>query len=638
MYKHNTLLEEGKFITGCNYWASHAGTNMWKDWRPDIIKKDLKILSSSYIKIIRVFPIWPEFQPIDRLYSGFGKIEEYSFGEERLPDTEAGFFGMSSLMIERFREFASIAAEYNIKIIAALITGWMSGRLFVPPLLMDKNIINDDLSRMWQIRFIKYFVENFKNCKSITAWDLGNECNVMANANSRESAWVWAACLTNTIRAADQSRPVISGMHSLLPKGSWTMQDQGELCDILTTHPYPFWTPHSKDDPVNSIRPILHATAESLFYSGIGGKPCFAEEVGTMGPMVASEAQSAAFIRSSMLNLWAHDCRGLLWWCSSDQKFLTHAPYSWNACERELGLVTEDGRKKEFMLEIERIKKMIDSLPFESLPKRIVDAVCIIGDVNDTWGVAYSSFILAKQAGFDIEFQQEDQPIKDAPLYILPSICGCKGMKLHRWNKLLEKVQNGSSLYISLNDGYVAGFEELTGLSVNFRSKRNGKANIHIGDKTMLLGGGVKIDITVKKAEIFASEADGNPVFSCHNYGKGKVYFFALPLENELLSDSCMFSDSNSDTYAEIYRMISKDIRSNRVLSGKPLQLGITEHPVSEKERIAVMVNMSPEKMSASINVKEGWEITKTLYGEVSASGNISIPANDGVVAILGRK
>jgi len=39
-FKFNTLLEEGKFITGCNYWASHAGTNIWSDWRPDVIEKD----------------------------------------------------------------------------------------------------------------------------------------------------------------------------------------------------------------------------------------------------------------------------------------------------------------------------------------------------------------------------------------------------------------------------------------------------------------------------------------------------------------------------------------------------------------------------------------------------------------------
>jgi len=642
MYKHNTLLEQGKFITGCNYWASHAGTNMWRDWRPDIIEKDFDVLSSSGLKILRVFPLWPDFQPIDRLYEGGGHPEEYTINEISLPDTDAGKAGVSEEMSERFREFCKIAVKYNLKIIVGLITGWMSGRLYTPPLLRDKNIICDDLSRMWQMRFIKYIVENFKDCECITAWDLGNECNVMADVNKRENAWVWAAGLTNTIRAMDSSRPVISGMHSLLPKGPWTMQDQGELCDILTTHPYPFWTPHSRNDPVNTVRTILHATAESLFYTGIGGKPCFAEEIGTMGPMIASESNAAGFIRSTLLNLWAHDCRALLWWCSSDQLSLSHAPYSWNACERELGLVTEDSRKKEFLLEIGRLSKMIESLPFESLPPRIVDAVCIIGNLEDTWGVAYSSFVLSKQAGFDIEFQYEDQPIKDAPLYLLPSISGCKGMKLHRWKKLLENVHNGASLYISFYDGYIAEFEKLSGLSVNFRCKRNGKANIKIGEKMISLGGGVHLDLTAKYAEVLAAEDNGNPAFTSYTYGKGKVYFFTAPLESELLQDSCVFFSSDAEAYAEIYKTISKDIRSKRIISGKPLQLGITEHPISENERVAVLVNLSPEKTTSTMNLMSGWKIKETLYGvqpEKSASGGnaytFCFTANEGTIVVL---
>ena len=648
MFGNNTFLDTEKFTTGCNYWASHSGTNMWRDWRPDIVEKDFGILSSEGLKVIRVFPLWPDFQPVDRLHGAMGRAEEYSFGEDPLPDTEAGRSGVSEEMKKRFREFTGIAVKYGLQIIVGLVTGWMSGRLYTPPLLKDRNVINDDLARMWQTRFVKHFVESFRDCKCIVAWDLGNECNCMGEAESRESAWVWAACLTNAVRAADGSRPVISGMHSLLPKGTWTMQDQGELCDILTTHPYPFWTPHSKDDPVNTIRPVLHATAESLFYSGIGGKPCFAEEIGTMGPMVADEHRAAAFIRSSMLNLWAHDCRGLLWWCSSDQKHLTHAPYSQNTCERELGLVTEDGRKKEFLLEIGRIGRMIEALPFERLPPRLVEAVCIIGDVDDPWGTAYSSFVLAKQAGFDIEYLHEDQPLKDASLYILPSASGCRGMKLRRWSRLLENVRNGASLYISLNDGYIADFEALSGLSVKVRSKRNEKAYIRMGNRNMTLGGSVRLDLAAKGAEVLAAEADGNPVFSCHTCGKGKVFFFALPLETELLKNSRMFFEPGCEAYTEIYRIISRDIRAERVIQEKPLQLGVTEHPVSPDERIAVMVNLSPHEIPAFLNVKAGWKVAEILYGapgEKAASPSpggqgytLHFPANEGAVAVLRRR
>jgi hypothetical protein len=54
---------------------------------------------------------------------------------------------------------------------------------------------------------------------------------------------------------------------------------------VLTTHPYPYFVPHCDQDPINTIRTGLHAASESLFYRGIGCKPCFVEELGTLGPM-----------------------------------------------------------------------------------------------------------------------------------------------------------------------------------------------------------------------------------------------------------------------------------------------------------------------------------------------------------------
>ena len=57
---------------GANYWASHAGPAMWSDWRPDIVEQDFKKLSEAGIKLLRVFPIWPDFQPLNLLLTGDG--------------------------------------------------------------------------------------------------------------------------------------------------------------------------------------------------------------------------------------------------------------------------------------------------------------------------------------------------------------------------------------------------------------------------------------------------------------------------------------------------------------------------------------------------------------------------------------
>ena len=64
------------------------------------------------------------------------------------------------------------------------------------------------------------------------------------------------------------------------------------------------------------------------------------------------------------------------------------------------------------------------------------------------WGAAYSSFILAKQAGFDLEFQYSDQPLKPSNLYLMPSVNGMSAISRRRWLELLDKVHSGATLLL----------------------------------------------------------------------------------------------------------------------------------------------------------------------------------------------
>ncbi len=43
----NHLVGKGVFSVGCNYWASHAGTNMWRDWREDVVDADLREIAAA---------------------------------------------------------------------------------------------------------------------------------------------------------------------------------------------------------------------------------------------------------------------------------------------------------------------------------------------------------------------------------------------------------------------------------------------------------------------------------------------------------------------------------------------------------------------------------------------------------------
>ena len=172
-----------EFFVGCNYWASHAGTAMWRDWKPEVVAGDFRVLAGHGLQVLRVFPLWPDFQPIHALTGGGQHFVEMRFGDRPLPDTPAGRAGVEPVMVERFRELCRMAHESNLKLVVGLVTGWMSGRMHVPPAFERVNVLTDPLAIQWQVRMVRHLVRELRNCDAIAAWDLGNECNCMAVLN-----------------------------------------------------------------------------------------------------------------------------------------------------------------------------------------------------------------------------------------------------------------------------------------------------------------------------------------------------------------------------------------------------------------------------------------------------------------------
>jgi len=415
------------------------------------------------------------------------------------------------------------------------------------------------------------------------------------------------------------------------------MQDQGELTDILTTHPYPLWTPYLDYDPLTAMRSSLHATVESLFYGQIGGKPCFAEEMGTMGPMVCSDAVAAAFARTSLWSQWAHGLPGLMWWCAFDQTRLQTAPYDWTACEGELGLLTEDGRVKPALQEMVRVKRLIEATI--DLPPRRVEAVCVLNSSQDHWAVALGTFMLAKQAGFDIDFSFEDQALPDADFYLLPCVSGSAGVPKQRWQQLLSRVHAGATLYVSVDDGYMLDFAELTGLRVEKRSRRAEAVAVRLngeqGPVLLNLSATFKLDFSVERAEVLASEPDGNAVLTHARYGAGQVYFCALPLELNVVQKVGVSRQPEAFPLWRIYETVSVQARSARALQVQEPNLGLTEHVLDAQTRIAVLINYSEQDRTAAALLQPGWTVAEVLQGPQILASTLRVPANDALILKL---
>ncbi len=585
---------------GCNYWASNAGTEMWRRFDTAIIRRDLKTLHENGVEYLRVFPNWRDFQPVEPLYGGKMNFREYQLSGDRKPEN---IYYLDEEMLEKFSVFCDICAEYDMKLIVGLITGWMSGRMFIPTALNGKDPLVDRECLYFEQLFVTGFVKRFRDKEAIYAWDHGNECHCMGNAPDFVAAESWTQMISNAIYAQDRSRPVISSIHNMSLNGVWRIAAQGAHTDMLVSHPYPYWGIHTKNDRVNYIRTMLYSAAQSRLYADIGGKPCLVEEIGTMGPSVCAEELAADYLRGNFFSIYANGGEGLLWWCASDQDHLLTPPYTWTMVENELGMMTGDGRPKPVLTKMKALSELVKSFDF-TLPKAEVDAVCLLTRDQDSWGVAYMTYVVAKQAGLNIGFADAAEPLPDAKVYLLPCVGGAESMPKQRYWELKEKVKNGAVLYISQDDGILSDFEAVTGNRI-LDSEYSAFAD------TMTLNGR-EIRIKGKRRlylENVTAQQLKTPWITQNAYGKGTVYFVNFPLEASLLEGKRSFDNPACEVYKEVFR----DVLAVHPVKIANENVALTIH--SDGSRLfAVAVNHSEEIQSTQFETN--LTLKKIHYGD----------------------
>lgn len=613
-----------KYMIGCNFWGSKYGIDMWKYWDEASIREDLKHLASCGVKYMRVFPNWRDFQPVEVLHTAKGAPREYRFPNDKVIDNE---FFIDMEMISRFETFCDIAKENGIKFIVAIVTGWMSGRLYYPPCLTNKNLITDPQALSLESKFVRGFVRHLKHRKEIAYWDLGNECNNLGSVENPWQAYLWTSTIRNAILAEDQSRQIMSGMHGLQVSDSqpWTIKQQAELNDILTPHPYASSNTGGHISPMNRMRTALLPTAQVEIYSGVGGKPALMQEIGHFSNMLSNDEMSADWMRVNLFSGWANGSIGLLWWCGHDQLHLKNPPNSWSMTENELGLLREDYSQKPVAKEMKKFSETISNLPFGELPKRTAaDAVYIVPNMGSGYAyTAEAAYILAKQAGFDLTFCYGEDKLPDSDLYIIPPHLFWSGITINLIDELIERVSNGATILVTSNEGFYARSEELFGLRSNGVIRSTGTTTADFGGYTLPFSYGMKYLMEPLTAEVLARDTDGTVIFSVNKLGKGKVYFLNFPLEDYAFGGPETITNY---PYYKIYETVAKDIILNKNARSLNPKIGVTVHPFDDKHFITVAINYMHTEEDLQMVFPENAEV-RILYGNAD-----SVPSCDAAI------
>ena len=630
-----SLLQDGKLFLGINYWSSRDAIKMWENWDADVVENDFKKISGAGIKILRVFPLWPVFQPLCPMNSNFDTVD-YRFKDGLpLPDTEAGRVGVSESACEHFEEFCKLAEKYGLKLMVGLITGHMSFRYFAPPAFEGRNPISDPTVVKWELRFIKYFVKRFLGESSIIGWDLGNECNSFLQRNDKsvaDYAYLWCSALSDAIRSIDKERPVITGFELIpIDKLPFNIADIAETADIHSVHSYSIF--NHRNDSLMSMRSILDSTCQCVLYRAVGNLPTFTQEIGSIGYTYCSEKSEAMFYRALLFSSWVYNCYGVMWWCAFDQEKMEYAPYDWNTIGSQYGFFRSDGSEKPIVEENRRFAEVMKGLPFEALPEMKSDAVCILPkNTPNPLDLANNTFCLALQANLNLTFVHASQKIPDAKIYIMPSVDPLHAISRNRFNEVIEKVKAGATLYISMGNGLMRELPVITGVEVEFREGYTSTETVTINGKKLRLKADFNYHIESYEGEALAYGEDGRPVYFKHKLGKGYVYFSTIPVEKFLCGQNISFDGKND--YSVWYRQFSDCVKDNHVADVDSTLIRITEHPIDENTRYAVIINYGRDHADKELLIKEGWGIDSIIYGNVKEN-ILSIDGCDAVILKL---
>lgn len=605
-----------EFLIGCNYWASNAGVYTWRAFDKDVIEKDLKFLKEYGVNCIRVFPTWEDFQPIER-----NPIPQTPFYDKmpfktRVADKPLLAYkyesGLSEEKLTQIKFLLETAKKNNIKVIVSFITGWMSGRLFLPPALKEKDVIGDAEAILWECKFIRDLIGEIKDYDNIIAWEPGNECNCLDSGSAEAECELWMMSIVNAIRLADNTRPVYSGMHGVQLQGSWNLRMQGKYTDALTTHPYPAFTEFCGIEDLRQMRASLHAACETSYYRSVSGKPAFVEEINALGTAFLGDTFMPEYFERSLMTSLSVGAFGYLWWCGFEQNVLDFPPYDTQTLEQNLGLAYANRTPKPVLHKMKELSQTIKEIGVLPPPK--ADAIAVLLHHNHPWKSAYGSFMLGVQSGRFIDFTYEEEKLPDSEYYILPCIrLNFGAIHTFTLNAIKEKVKNGAKLLITNNGGAISEFEELTGLSVSGRACVATKKEFLVNGKESCITAPLDLQLVKKGARVLLFDKKGGILLSEHSYGKGKILFFNAPLE-DFYCESYMPENTSLN---EIYKIFFQDkpftfhVDSNKCM--------ITHHHLSNR-KMGIMINNFEENDELPYTLENGYTITKILYAETNGA------------------
>ncbi|MGW2646889.1 glycoside hydrolase 5 family protein [Streptomyces sp. NPDC001393] len=318
---------------GANYTPSEGWFHHWLDFDLDSVRADLDAIAALGLDHIRVFPLWPYFQPNRTL--------------------------IRPRAVEQLVALADAAAERGLDINVDGLQGHLSSFDYLPAWTRTwhrRNLFTDPDVVEGQAAYLRTLAAALADRPHFIGMTVGNEVNQFAagphpdpDRITADEAERW---LSRMLAACAEGAPDRLHLHASYD-AAWYQDDQpftpghsARLGDLTAVHSWVFNGTAQRHGRTSV--PAEHHAAYLVELSKAWAeephRPVWLQEVGAPAPLVPAE-HAAAFAEAAIGNvLDCPDLWGITWWCSYDvSRDLADFPQ----LEYELGLFTNDRAPKD---------------------------------------------------------------------------------------------------------------------------------------------------------------------------------------------------------------------------------------------------------------------------------------------------
>ena len=306
---------------GVNYTPTRNWYYCWNDFEAGSIAGDLDTIQELEADHIRLFTLWPSFQPNPTW--------------------------VSPLHLRHLETVLDLAAERDLDVCVTALNGWASGgSMFIPSWIRKKPFYSDP--DIWNgVEY--YFRELSKVCKdrsNFMGFDIGNEINCCWQPASLAEGDAWFLKTMDLLESLCPDKVHVNGVDHdpFFNSIGFSPEVLAKRQSIVTLHTWIFFTGAlDRGGPFDppSINLTSAMTAMAKTWAGDINKPIWIEEYGASEEWV-DPVDIPGFSEKLVRNAWKAGANWYTWWCSHD----VDRKFDFDELEYSLGLITLDQKIK----------------------------------------------------------------------------------------------------------------------------------------------------------------------------------------------------------------------------------------------------------------------------------------------------